>query len=72
MFWISVAHLPYNGFTEILTTALCLTDNESDTADGLFRTRIQGKEFLRAQHQNVLKGFDFYDSGWYRRCQEQA
>ena len=32
MLRISFSHLPFNGLLEILTTALCLTDNESDTA----------------------------------------
>ena len=32
MLWISFGFLPFNGFSEILTTALCLTANKSDTA----------------------------------------
>ena len=32
MLWISLNHLPFDGFTEILATALCLTANKSDTA----------------------------------------
>ena len=42
MLWISYLRLPLDGLQEILTTALCLTDNESDTARRFISHEVKG------------------------------
>jgi len=50
MLWISVFLLSQDGLLKILTTALCLTDNKSDTARRFISHEDSGQRVLWAQH----------------------
>ena len=64
MLWISFDVLPKYGFVEILTAALCLTADKSDTAGRFSSHEDSGQRVCGFRNiEFALKGLDFHDSG---------